>query len=339
MFVSATALSNLISKQTDKQMKKYILFLFSFMLLLSGCDVEGDAISAGFIILEKTYKPNAIRNDYRVTFNGDESEYVSKNEATVRLEVFSRADSTSVLVVDNLPVSKEGVTLVKPVGKELALYAESNYKELFPQVFFSGDASQYAVLFGNGDILLQEDNYIPVEHLPGNLRIVRTADSQEVHTQEITAETGRALNLIQLSATEFLNVPDTELGDVPLGTIKIRIFYTADAFPGRNKLLVDLYLCDKRGANKSFFRTIELTPGYISEYFDVDYNHYGDGNVNFLFDLKDEDGNTLAANKAISIGTRGETYKAITYRIRNTNPADPSRASSLMIVDLLVPRD
>jgi hypothetical protein len=316
----------------------YVLFLFSFTLLLSGCDVEGDAIEQGYIILEKTYKPNTIVGDYRVTFNGDESEYIPRDEATVRLEVFSKADNTSVLVVDNLPVTKDGVTLVKPVGKELALYAESNYKELFPQVFFSGDASLYTVLFGNSNIRLKEDNYIPVEHLPGNLRIVRTEDSQEVHTQEITAETGRAVNLMQLSATEFLNVPDTELGDVPIGTVKIRLFYTADAFPGKNKLTVDLYLCNRQWANKFLFKSIELTSGYMSEYFDVDYNYYGDGNVNFYFNLKDEDGNTFAENKQLPVGSRGSTYKAITYRFGNTTPANPANASMQMINNLRVPR-
>ena len=126
-------------------------------------------------------------------------------------------------------------------------------------------------------------------------------------------------SLMQLSDTDFLDISDGEEADPESRQYtKIRFFYTADAFPGHDKLKLVVYLMDLDAMQFTApIATIDLEAGKISEYIQIDNDAFGQGVVNGVYDLIDESGNMIVNNlehfnTSIPIGTSDNKF--MTFR-------------------------
>lgn len=319
--------------------KLQICLLVLLSALFAGCDTEGEFRDMSYYNPEVTFNPIELQNNYRITYNGSESPYISKSEKTFKLEVFKKDDTgnTPVLTENECP-SDKAITLIQPIEKELAVYNTEKYISFTPS--FS-DISGCNVLFKTYPMTANGTNYIPVSELPGNMTIVSEADPETVlFTMPLTAESNEAKPYImKLSDTEFLEVPTTEEADPAEGHFKFRIFFTADALPNYDELTFELYLANKTGKESVFYKTILLTPGQVSDYMEVDGNYYGDERIMIFFNIKDKNGNTVATftegkvKLVLRISNYGKTYKFMTWRITNSTPNNPSNAMGTRIND------
>lgn len=281
--------------------KLQICLLVLFSALFVGCDTEGELLDTSFYNPKVTFNPIHLNQKYRVTYNGSESPYVSRSEKTFKLEVFKKDDATNTPVLtENECPSDIALTLFSPVGSELAVYTgnEDKYTTFTPTIIFSGNKDDYTATFNNGEIVEGKANYIAKDNLTGTFRIVRKADNTILHEEEITIEAEGKLQYMQISDTEFLEISE---GDEPdpesRQYTKIRFLYTADAFPGHDKLQLVVYLMDLDAAQFTDpIATIELEAGKISEYIQINNDEFGQGVVNGVYDLIDEDGNMIVDN-------------------------------------------
>lgn len=304
-----------------------ICLLVLLAALFAGCETEGKFRDTSYYNPQVTFNPTWLQGDYRITYNGSESPYVSKSEKTFELEIFRKDDATDTPVLaENECPSDKAITLFRPVGSELAVYTgnEDKYTTFTPTIIFSGNKDDYTATFNNGEIEEGETNYIAKDNLTGTFRIVRKADNTILYEEEITLEADGTLQFMQLSDTEFLEIPESDEPDPESRQYtKIRFFYTADAFPEHDKLRLVVYLMDLDAAQfTEAIATIELEAGKISEYIQIDNDAFGQGSVNGVYDLIDENGNMIVDNTqhfntSIQIGTSDNKF--MTFRF-----VDPS---------------
>lgn len=270
-------------------MKKLQIYLLVVLAtLFAGCETEGEFRDMSYYNPEVTFNPIELNQQYRVTYNGSESPYISKSEKTFKLEVFKKDDATNTPVLtENECPSDKGITLIQPIEKELAVYTAETYISYTPT--FS-DITGYNVLFKTYAITPNAANYIPVSELPGDMTIVSEADPETVlFTMPLTAESnGAKPYIMKLSDTEFLTVPESDEPDPESGYCKVRFLYTQDAFPDYPELTLVVYLATTNYNKFSDpIATITLKAGEISEYVTVDNNFFGTGKVGGVFDLID----------------------------------------------------
>ena len=310
---------------------KKSLFVFVFVsIFFAGCDTEGDPITTGYVKLNTSFKPSELGQNYRITFNGNESRYIQRDNPTGTLEVFPVSGNTTIPVLkeENWTTTNDEIVFIKPVGSELAIYSEDKYITFIPNVIFSGDANLYSLRLNEDELTIGKENYIPKSNLPGTLKIINKESNNELFAQELTANSSDNVNIMQLSDTDFLEISETSEADPENGFFKARMFYTADAFPGHSELTLILRLANKKGKNPSEpIATITLKANKLSEYILIDNNYYGEGYVVGTYDLIDNDG-----NKIVDYTTKmksatmfkdfpyGRTYKFMTFRITNKNP-------------------
>lgn len=223
-----------------KTLQIYLLVLLS--ALFAGCDTEGEFLDKSYYNPQVTFNPIELQGNYRITYNGSESPYVSKSEKTFKLEVFKKDDATNTPVLtENECPSDKVITLIQPIEKELAVYSESAYKLFTPLILFSSEASQYSILFNEYELANNVTSYLPTIEIPGRLSIIKNDDPETVlFSQELTMESASNFNLMQLSETEFMSVPeDIEPVPTEAAHCKVRFFYT-DIFDA-NEISINVY--------------------------------------------------------------------------------------------------
>lgn len=308
-----------------KKIQQFLVFCLS-LFALNGCDTEREITDMGFNTCAVSFVQEDVRNSYEVYFDGEKS--VShlinvKRHSTVKLEVCKTGEKQPELSQEIMLDDNKTIELIKLVGRNIAISSSvEEYTTFIPVISFSDPTTAtdlYSVTFNNGKLANNIKNYIAKEDLNGTLRVVRNADGKILYEQDVTIMPEGKLNLMQLSDIEFLELSN---GDEPdpdsRQYTKIRFIYTADAFPGHNKLRLVVYLMDLDAMQFTEpIATIELEAGKISEYIQIDNNAFGQGVVNGVYDLIDESGNMIVnnmehINTSIPIGT--SSNKFMTFR-------------------------
>lgn len=321
----------------------YLLLSLCFALFsLAGCDTDLENIDTGFYSVQPTFNPYELTNNYRVTYNDSESSYISRSEKSFKLEVFRRDDATNtpVLTVDDCPSDKP-VTLVHPVEQELAVYTgnEDKYTTFMPTIIFIGDKNDYTVTFNGGEIEVGIVNYIAKDNLTGTLKIVRKADSSTLYEEEITLEAGGKLQFMQLSDTAFMEIPKSDEPDPESKQYeKLRFFYTADAFPGHDKLRLVVYLMGTSQFSDPIV-TIELEANKLSDYIQVDHYTFGEKRVDAVYDLIVPETGEKIVDNVVHIQTMiiiEDRFKFMTFRFSDPTHKGGDNVQSPKVENLCV---
>lgn len=284
-------------------MKKYIgFFCILCTYLLIGCDTEQELIDTSYYPYSVSFfYPDDVSNNYEYAFNGvkGNSGIVSINDTDGLLEVFDKESGKSILSEKISITGNTKIQLIK-LGSDIAIYNEADYISFIPTFIYSGNTADYTALF-NGQILESgKTNYLSKENLTGSLEIKKIGEISPVYTSELTIAEGDKLNIMQLSETTFLDVPeDSEPDPIDNHRYKIRIFYTPDAFTA-DELKIDFYRCDWNvwwGEEElpKYGTPLFVKKGEISEYIELELLP-GENN-SFLCDITD------AANPDIVFAT------------------------------------
>lgn len=284
----------------------YSLIISVFIFAFVGCETNGEEIGTGFVKCTVSFVQGYMPSRYEIYFNGEKSmnhlTYGERN-STVKLEVYKtgekQPDLSQEIMLDGN--GSKNIELIKLVGRNIAISSSLEYTTFTPIINYSDPATAddlYTVTFNNEELANKVENYIAEEDLNGTLRIVRNADGEILYEQDMTIMPEGQFSLMQFSDSEFLEISDGEEPDpVSRQYTKIRFFYTADAFPGHDKLQLVVYLMDLNWEQFTDpIATIDLEAGKISEYIQIDHDTFGQGVVNGVYDLIDEDGNMIVDN-------------------------------------------
>ncbi len=311
-------------------MKKYIyLFFFMFSFFLYSCDTEGEDYDTGYYTLKTAFiYPQDAGNSYNITFNGRDarSQYVSRKDASGKLEVHDK-EKNRLLFSQEITVEKsEEIQLIKLPGKDVDLYSEEKYISFTPTILFSGDASQYTASFNGQELAVGERNYLSVKELTGKLQIFKEGVNESLYSQEMTIAANGNINVMQLSETDFMEVPaNDEPAPEKDNLAKARFFYN-DAFSSSSSIRVDFYYFDEYvwdwASELPLAASVTLKKGELSSY--VEFELKEDyGYTSFIITAFDVDKNEYITQYLIDY-TSGPTiskdgmkslYKFVTYQL------------------------
>lgn len=234
-------------------MKYYInFFFFAFVLLLSSCDNEGDIADFGYYTFQMSFiYPEEAQDDHRIVFNGEDiragtNQYISRKNNEGKLQVYDK-EKGSLLYSQEIMIQEDQqrLQLIKLPGKEIDLYSEDTYVGFLPTILFSGDASLFTTSFNGQELVVNKTNYLSIDNLKGNLQIIKKGESDPIYSQEFLIEPNSNINIMQLSETEFITVPeDDEPAPETRNLGKVRFFYN-DAFSSSSAIRVDFYYFDE----------------------------------------------------------------------------------------------
>ena len=302
----------------------YSLIISIFIFVFAGCETEGEDIDMRFETCTVSFVQQDLRSSYEVYFNGEKSINRStsvKKNSTLKLEVYKIGEKQPELSQEITLDNSKDIELLKLVGRDIAISSSlEEYTTFTPIIsYFNPNTDLYTVTFNNGELSNNVKNYIAEADLSGTLKIVRNVDGQVLYEQDMTIMPEGQFSLMQLSDTDFLDISDGEEADPESRQYtKIRFFYTADAFPGHDKLKLVVYLMDLDAMQFTApIATIDLEAGKISEYIQIDNDAFGQGVVNGVYDLIDESGNMIVNNlehfnTSIPIGTSDNKF--MTFR-------------------------
>lgn len=273
---------------TNKYIQLIALWAITLMGLTS-CDTEGllNEKIAGFTKLNsKVIYPERLFDDYRVEFNGQNVKdgFFSREETEGELKVYYPKDAKNAELTTAWNIAAQGtqIQLIRLPGKTFELYKAEDFTTFQSNIIYQGNADDYTATF-NGQQLVQGLNYYKkTEGLTGQLKIA-TGTEEPLFSQELTIEPGKTvLNILQLSESLFLNIPeDTEPDPESDQFTKVRFFYTTADFPGVNKLKIQAM----DWMSLTEVGTVEIAPGELSAYITVDWNKVSElspGNFNGL---------------------------------------------------------
>ena len=274
----------------------YSLIISIFIFVFAGCETEGEDIDMRFETCTVSFVQQELRSSYEVYFNGEKSINRStsvKKNSTLKLEVYKIGEKQPELSQEITLDNSKDIELLKLVGRDIAISSSlEEYTTFTPIIsYFNPNTDLYTVTFNNGELSNKVKNYIAEADLSGTLKIVR--------------------NVLDRSEGEEADPESRQY-------TKIRFFYTADAFPGHDKLKLVVYLMDLDAMQFTApIATIDLEAGKISEYIQIDNDAFGQGVVNGVYDLIDESGNMIVNNlehfnTSIPIGTSDNKF--MTFR-------------------------
>ena len=298
-------------------------FLTMFLTIFSSCDTEGEDIIMGFSSCNVQFSSQQGINvqNYEIKFNGNTSkngQINGKKGEKRKLEVFEKGSKEPIFQKDITLGETKDIELIKTVNNGIDILSD-RYVPFTPAILYSGDEADYTATFDGGELMNNRINYLASDHLKGVLKIVRNKDGMTLYENEFALTPNGKINVMQLSDTDFLEIPETdEPAPESKQFTKIRFFYTADAFPGKDELQLVVYLMSLNADQFSDpVATIDLKAGELSKYIQIDNNYFGEGKINAVYDLIDKDGNkivdnTIHLNTMIPIGTTD--YKFMTFR-------------------------
>ncbi len=311
-------------------MKNYIyLFFFMFPFFLSSCDTEGEDYDTGYYTLKTAFiYPQDAGNNYNITYNGKDarSQYVSRKDANGKLEVYDKEKNTLLFSQEITIEKSKEIKLIKLPGKDVDLYSEEKYINFTPTILFSGDASQYTASFNGQELAVGETNYLSVKDLTGKLQIFKKGVNEPLYSQEMTIAANSNINVMQLSETDFMEVPaDDEPAPETTDIAKARFFYN-DAFSSSSSIKINFYYFDENtwdwGSELPLAASVTLKKGELSSYVELELKE-DYGYTSFLIDAFDVDKNEYITQYLVnytygpkfSEDGQKSIYKFVTYQL------------------------
>lgn len=314
---------------------KKIHLLWSLCLALftlAGCDKDGEYVDRTYI--EATVSFIGPSDGYEIRYNGKKvttATIYGKNNSTGKLEVYKTGKDTPELLEEITLTKDMKIELLKLLGRGVVLAAsvsEDEYTTFTPNITFSNPngSDQYTVTFNDEELSLRSENYIAKDALEGTLKIIRNSDGSILYEEKMTIVPKSTINITELAEESFVNLsssggePDPESRQYT----KIRFIYTADAFPGHDKLKLAVYLLglDKMNLTSEPIETIDLSADEMSEFIQIDNNTFGEDGVHVVFDLIAEDG-TKIVDSAIHYAPLGEIGNSdnrfVTFRLTDSS--------------------
>ncbi|MBD8387774.1 hypothetical protein [Dysgonomonas sp. BGC7] len=257
-------------------MKKIYLFWTCClaMLLLAGCDTDGDGIDQSFTSYSlKVISPVHFDDLKNITATID-GENITNALFKGRDE---RKGRLKVSYLDYAPIEQDvilqpGTTLqllLQP-GKVIELYDEKNYIS-FTGSFILNEGYTAKL---NGQELVQGLNYIRNEKTQGDLKFYKEGEATPIATiSDINLAQDTNLNVMQLSDEEFIKIPvDDEPEPTSNKILKARFLYLGDEVLSMDELRIDFYILNQWSYEfiSNLVGSITIEKGKLSEYIKLD---------------------------------------------------------------------
>lgn len=307
-------------------MKKILNFwIIIFAVCLSACDKEGNDNSVGYYTLQTSFIQQS--SNYRVTFNDQEVNgeiIIPRNEATGMLNVYEKGKDVPEFSEEVTIDKNSDIQFIKLPGKNIAIYHEEDYITFNLNVMYSENAELYIATFNGMELAYNGINYIAKKDgETGTLDIRRKGESNSIFSKTVTIEANEMINIMQLSANEFLEIePDEEPDPESKEYTKLRFFYTQDAIPGVQSVKMVIYVLSYADYSTTELGTLEFEANNMSPYLQVDVNIASPSTGTLIYDLIDQTTGRKIVDNTIhmttSIIAEAKIYKKITLRITDT---------------------
>lgn len=273
-------------------MKKYVCFTCLLICFLSffGCDTEGDNWDVGYYEYSFSFfYPEDIEQNYTFVFEGKEGAngIVPRNTPNGLLEIHEKENGNIVFSQNISLEERQNIQFIK-IGDRIDIYSEDKFIPMTPSVIFTNEADSYTIWFNDQELQNNVINYIPTENLTGDLEIRKTGETTPIFSTEVTITAGMSINLMQLSDTEFLDIPeDTEPEPTVYNTSKVRFLYTGDEILNTDEIILKLYKVDVNwdwSSQVPVTYTLTLQRGVISEY--VEFNMTDINNDYYIYSIE-----------------------------------------------------
>lgn len=324
---------------------KRIHLLWSLCLALfalTGCDTNLEEIDTSYTIysIESINPPSGYSYlNLTVTLDGEDIKgiYFPGREERMGVLKITYPDYTPLEQTVTLQPSQVIQLLFKP-DKTIELYDEERFLSFNCIFLFSG----YNVKL-NGEQLTSGLNYIEKEKASGTLEFYKEGGTTPTATiPDITLTEGTVLKLMQLSDTQFIEIPkDTEPDPESKDYTKMRFFYTQDAIPGVASVKMIIYTYSYSDYSTQEIGSLEFNANNFSPYIQADVQFAGGSSGCLIYDLIDaETGNKIVDNEIhilTSINGYGTTYKKQTLRITDSTGEGGDNVRVDIVTDLSEP--
>ena len=310
-------------------MNKILYYFISFVVLFgfASCDTDDEYIDTTYIKATVVFIGSS--DGYEVRYNGKKTALViyGKENSTGKLEVYKTGKDTPEISEEITLTDGKKIELLKILGRSIAFassVSEDEYTTFTPYITFSNGFDKYTVTFNDEKLNLRNENKIANDALEGTLKIIRNSDGSILYEENMTIVPESTINITELGEESFVNLSTSGGESDPESSqyTKIRFIYTADAFPGHNKLELLVYLSDLGFNQFTDPITIKLKAGQMSEFIQIDNKTFSEDGVNGVYDLIDENGNYIVDSMSdldtgIFIGN--SDYKFLTFRLEDSS--------------------
>ncbi len=293
--------------------------------MVTSCDTKGEDIYSGYISFSTSFiYPTDAHDNYEVLFNGNVisksgNALVARDNPEGTLEVYKKGSDTPEFSKKITITSGEVVRLIKLDGRSIDIYDENSYDSFSLNVIYqAGKESEYKASFNENQIS-NGINYLKKEdEHAGILKIYKEGEEVAVFSQDVAIAANGIVNIMQLSESEFLLVPEDNepIPDSERYT-KLRFFYTSDALPGVERIKIIIY----EWTNFAELGSVEIKVGQLSPYQTIDWDVVGSGGglCQDIIDLTDGEPGVKILDSAINMDAfininRGE-FKFATTRL------------------------
>ena len=270
-----------------------LLCLMLVVTMLAGCDTEGDEIEMGYYSYSFSFfYPEDISNDYEFVFNGNvgASGIVPKNEPDGFLEIREKGSGKNVFSQQISLAEQSQIQFIK-IGEVISVYSPEKFISFIPTIIYSGDASQYSAWFGNQELQVGVLNYLSIDKQTGNFEIRKEGETDPVFSEEMTIEADAVINLLQISETDFIEVPeDTTPAPTESNKCLVRFYYPAGVFDAE-EIRIDLYAFDENewdwATELPCAGSVTVKKGEISDYVELTFSADGSQYISYMCDMTD----------------------------------------------------
>ncbi|MGJ1410546.1 hypothetical protein ACR78Z_12800 [Sphingobacterium thalpophilum] len=296
-------------------MKTFINYIVTGLLLMTvSCQKDPQLhthITDGFYEVSADFiYPAQAENNYVILLDGDTLKgglagNVDRMNNKVKVEVFEKGKQTAEFAQEVEITNSHNLQFIKIPGQAVTIYDAEKYTTLNPTVLFQqGTDENYRIFFNGTELQNRTLNYLLKANLSGKFEIRKKGDNSVLYEQDLTISSGSQLNVMQLSASDFLLIPDDNEPDPQTKQYtKVRFFYTQDAFPQSKELHLVIYYADFAFSDFYEAKTIVLKPGELSDYILIDHFHFGEKYVNGVYDLIDPATNTKIVDNSVHFET------------------------------------
>ena len=317
-------------------MKKY-LYLFSVLCAMlfsfSSCETEGDEVGKEFYSYSLSFfYPQDIDKNYEFVFNGKKGTtgLVAKDTPEGVLEVYEKGNSTPAFTKLISLADQQNIQFIK-IGESVEIYIPDKFISFTPTIIYSGNEAEYSVWFNNQKLQNKAVNYLSIDKLNGLFEIKKVDEAEAVFSAEMTLTNDAIINLMQISDTEFLDLPeDTEAEPTEGNKSKVRFYYPAGVFDAE-EIRIDLYAYDENEwdweTELPVAGSVTVGKGKISDYVEIEFSADGSQYISYFCDMTDTSTDTklndymsdyiyVGQNNYIpSDDGSNAIYKKVTYQI------------------------
>lgn len=214
----------------------WLLVVLFVPILITGCDknAELNETVAGYYMLsaEFVYPSNAGSN-YYILFNNDTIKgncLVTRSNPSGTLKVIEKG-KTEPAYAEELVLTDNTIVQFLKLGDEIDTYSEDKYTQFSIDIKWAtvNDNAKYKATYNGLELNTGQynKNYVSKDQLTGTLQLEKIDDGSVVLDKEVTIEPYATLTFLQLSTTEFLEMPPGEEEDPESDDYKkVRVYYT-----------------------------------------------------------------------------------------------------------------